>query len=138
MNGCRRLLLEAANVANEAARALGAARLADIAAVQNQPMVSMALALGRHDGVEHALDLGRGLAGGKAGAVANPEQMGVDRNSGLAEGGVEDNIGGLAPDAWQGLECGAVARHLAAMPLDQCLRERNHIPCLDAVEADRT
>src|SRR5690242_8962239 len=128
MNGCSgRLLLEAADVADEAARALGAARLADIAAVQDQPMVSMALAVGRHDGVEHALDLGRGPAGGEASAVANPEQMGVDGNSGLAEGGVEDNIGGLAPDAGQSLEGGAVVRHLAAMPLDQRLRQRNHI-----------
>src|SRR4029079_136999 len=112
----RRLLLEAADVADETARAFRPARLADIAAVQDQPMMGMALALRRHHGVEHLLDLGRGLAGSEAGAVADPEQMGVDGDGRLAEGGVEDDIGGLAADAGQRLEGGAIARNLPAMP----------------------
>jgi CysZ protein len=123
--------------ANETAWAFRPARLADIAAVQDQPMMGMALALRRHHGVEHLLDLGRGLAGSEAGPVADPEQMGVDGDGRLAEGGVEDDIGGLAADAGQRLEGGAIARNLPAMPLDQHLRERDHVLGLGAVEPDR-
>src|SRR5262245_57010802 len=138
MNGCfRRLLLEAANVANETTRTVRPARLADIAAVQDQPMMGMALALRRHHRLEHALDFGGGLAGSETGAVADPEDMGVDGDGGLAECRVEDDIGGLAADAGKRFEGGPVARHRPAMLLDQRLRECDHIPGLGAVEADR-
>jgi hypothetical protein len=39
----------------------------------------------------------------------------VDGDGRFAEGGVEHHVGGLAADAGQGFERGAVARHLAAV-----------------------
>jgi len=44
----------------------------------------------------HFIDI---LAGGEAGAVAHAEDVGVDRESLLAESRVEDDVGGLAADA---------------------------------------
>ena len=55
------------------------------------------------------------LAGREAGAVGDPEDMGVDRDGRLAERDVEHDIRGLAPDARQSLERLALARHLAAV-----------------------
>ena len=63
--------------------------------------------------------------------------MGVDRNGFLAEGLVEHDIGGLAPDPGQRFERGAVMGHLAAMTLDQLLRHDDDIPGLVAEQADR-
>ena len=79
-------------------------------------MMGMGVALRRHRCVEHLLDLERGLAGSEAGAVADAEEMGVDGDGRLAEGDVEDDIGGLAADAGQRLEGLAIARNLPAMP----------------------
>ncbi len=51
--------------------------------------------------------------------VGDAEDMGVDRERRLAEGGVEHDVGGLAADARQSLERLAVARRLAAVALDE-------------------
>ena len=58
----------------------------------------------RDDLFEFELDLERGLAGGEAGAVADAEDVGVDRERLLAERGVEHDIGGLAAHAGQFLK----------------------------------
>ena len=67
------------------------------------------------------LDLFRRLAGRQAEPVADAEDMGVDRHRLLAEGHVEHDIGGLAPDARQLDQLVAIAGHLAAMVADQRL-----------------
>ena len=67
--------------------------------MQNQPVVCVAAEGLRHDLFEPGLDLIDILAGGEAGAVADPENVGVDRECLLTERGVEDDIGGLAADA---------------------------------------
>ena len=54
--------------------------------------------------VQPHLDRFRGSAGGQAGAVGQPEHMRIDRDRRLAEGLVEDDIGGLAADAGQCLQ----------------------------------
>ena len=51
-----------------------------------------------HDLLEPGLDLVDGLAGRESGAVADAEDVGVDRKRLLAERGVEDHVGSLAAD----------------------------------------
>ena len=53
----------------------------------------------RDDSVELGFDLLRRLAGREAGAVADPEDVGVDGEGFFAERGVEDDVRGLAADA---------------------------------------
>ncbi len=62
----RCLVRVAADVGDEAAPAFGLARLADVAAVQDQPVVGVELVLLRHDALEARLDLGaRSLPGAR-------------------------------------------------------------------------
>ena len=45
--------------------------------------------------------------------------MGIHRQSRVAEGDVEDHVGGLTADAGQGLQRCAVVRHLTSVPFQQ-------------------
>ena len=72
----------------------------------------------RDDLLELRLDLLDGFAGGQAGAVADSEDVRVDRERLLAERGVEHDIGGLAANPGQRLQLHAGARDLAAVPVD--------------------
>ena len=76
----------------------------------------------RNDLFELGLDLIDRLPGREARAVADSEDVRVDRERLLAERGVEDDVGGLAADAWKFLEMFSISRHLAAEPVDQRLR----------------
>src|SRR5829696_5708638 len=96
----------------------------------------VALVFVRYHRVELFLDLKWCLAGGEPGAIADAENVRVDCNGRLAEGDVENDIGGLAPYTGQRLQRFARRRHLAAMLLDQLLRQRDDILGLSAVEAD--
>lgn len=82
-------------------------------------------------------DLVDGLPGRKPGAVADAEDMGIDREGFLAERGVEHDIGRLAADAGKLLQLFPGGRDLAPMALDQRLAERNDIPRLGVEKADR-
>ena len=53
------------------------------------------------------------LPGREAGAVRDAKDVGIDRHRGFTERGVEDDVGGLAPDAGERLERLARARHFA-------------------------
>ena len=53
---------------------------------------------------EPVLHRAGGLAGGEAGAVADAEDVRVDRHRGVAERDVEHHVRGLAPDARQRLQ----------------------------------
>ena len=64
--------------------------------MQDQPVVSVAPEGLRHDLLELRLDLVDILAGREAGAVADAEDMRVDGERLLAEGGVQYYVGGLA------------------------------------------
>ena len=83
------------------------------------------------------LDLGHVLAWREAGAVGDAEDVRVDRDHRLAEGGVEHDVGGLASDARQRLERLAVARHLAAVLAHQDLGERDDVLRLVVEKAER-
>jgi len=89
--------------------------------VQDQPVVRVAAERLGHDLVEPSLDLVRRFAGCEAGAVADAEHVGVDGERLFAPGRVEDDIGGLATDAGQGLQLFARARDFAAELVDERL-----------------
>jgi len=72
----------------------------------------------RDDSVELGFDLLRRLAGREAGAVADPEDVGVHRERLFAPGGVEHDIRCLAADAGEGLELLAGARYFAPEAVD--------------------
>ena len=71
--------------------------------------------------------LQRSLARGKARAVADPEQMRVDRDCGLLEVDIEHHIGGLPAHARQRLQGRAIGRHFAIMLIEQDLRQSEDI-----------
>ena len=96
-NGLR---LISAQVADDAGGAVRPPRLADIAPVQDQPVMGMPL------GPVGTLRLSASstssrLARREARAVGDAEEMGVDRDGRLAEGRVEDDVGRLAADPGQ-------------------------------------
>jgi hypothetical protein len=127
----------AADVGDDAAPAFGLPRLADVAAVEDQQMMGLAPVRSRRRGVEPALDLEDVLAGREAGSVADPEDVGVDREGLGPERAVHDDVGGLAPDPGQGLERLEIGRHLAAVALDQRLRQGDDVLRLGVEQADR-
>ena len=61
------------------------------------------------------LDLQRRLALREAGAIGDAEDVGIDGNRGFAERGVENDVGRLASDAGQLLECLARPWNFAAV-----------------------
>src|SRR3546814_1183107 len=63
--------------------------------------------------------------------------MRVDGDGRLAEGDVEHDVGGLAPDTRQALQRLAVARHLPAMLFDELSAERDDVLRLGVEQADR-
>src|SRR3546814_9593724 len=75
----RGLGLVAAEVGDRAAPAFGGARLADVAAVEDQPVVRADAERAGHLLFELLLDREDRLARREAGAVADAEDMGVDR-----------------------------------------------------------
>ena len=128
--------VEAAQIAHRAIGATRRAGLADMAPEQDQPMMGVLQILLRNDLIELVLDLIGRLAGGQAGAVGNPKNMGVDGDGGLAEHGVENDAGGFAPDSGQRLQGRTIARHLSAMALDQQFAQGDDVFGLGVVEAD--
>ena len=126
-----------AQVLDRAAPAFGSPRLADIAAVQDQPVMGMDAERRGRRLVQLEFDRQHRLALGQPGAVADAEDMRVDREGLLPEGGVEHHIGGLAPDPRQALERGAILGHFAAIVVDQHLRQRDDVLGLGVEQADR-
>src|SRR5271166_6745389 len=114
-----RLRLIGAEVEQHARTAERLARRADVAAVQDEPVVRMRQEPLRNDAHELVLDFARSLAGSDPEAVGDAKDVRVDRYRRFAEGGVEHDVGALAADARQGLQRLAVARDLAAMFLDE-------------------
>jgi hypothetical protein len=113
-----------------------AARLADIAAVQDQPVMRVAHVLRRNHAHPAQLDLERRLARRQAGAVGDAEDVRVDGHGRLAEGHVEHDIGGLAPDAGQRLQRFAVVPALRRHARRSALRQRDDVLRLVAKQAD--
>ena len=79
-------------------------------------MVSVAAEGLGNDLLELRFDIVDGLARRETRAVADAENMSVDRERFLAEGGVEDDIGRLAADAGERLQLFTGPGDLPAMP----------------------
>ncbi len=87
--------------------------------MKDQPVVRVAAEGLGHDLVEPGFDLIGCLARGEAGAVAHTEDVSVDGEGLFTPGGVENDVGGFAPDPRQGLKLLARARDFAAILVDQ-------------------
>ena len=90
----------------------------------------------RHDPLQLHFNLQRILARRQAGAVADPENVRVDGEGFLPEGGIQNDIGGLAADAGQTLKRLAIFGHLAAEVIDQLLRQGDDVLRLGVEQAD--
>ena len=90
----------------------------------------------RHEFLELGFDRIDVGARREAGAVAHPEDVGVDRERLFAERGVQDDVGGLATDSGQCLERVAGARDFAAMVANQRFAKRDDVLRLGIEQAD--
>ncbi len=133
---CRRFLAVQAEIRDRAARAQRAPRLADIAAMQDQPVVRILAEFIRHGFHQPVLHCAHRAAGREPGAIRDAEDMRVHRDGRLAECGVEHDIRRLAPDAGQRFQGGTLARNLAAVALEEHARRGDHVLRLHAPEAD--
>src|SRR5260221_4836185 len=77
------LLPELAEIADQALRTAGLARGADVASVQDQPMMRVLEELGRRELKEPVLHLARILAGGESRAIGDAEDVRIDRHGRL-------------------------------------------------------
>ena len=125
-----------AQINDDAVRALRRAGLADVAAVQDEPMMSILAVFGRDEFRELVLHDAHRLARCNTCAVGDPEDVRVDRNFGVPEGRVEDHAGGFAADARQRFQLGTCRRHLTAMPFDERLAGGNDVFGLGILKAD--
>src|SRR6185312_3226816 len=130
-----RLLEVFAEVLDEALRAGGPEGGADIAAVQDQPVMRVALELVGGVRRQGVLDGARGLAGGEARAVGDAEDVSVDGDLGLAEDDVENDIGGFAADAGEIFERIPIRGDLAAVELDQHAAQADQVPGFGVIKA---
>ena len=99
-------------------------------------MVGVMLVLGGHvifDGTLHGVHR---LSRCDTGAVADPEDMGVDRLGGMFPPHVEHDIGRLAAHARQRLERRPAARYLAVVVLHEDLAQLHDILGLLPIKAD--
>ena len=77
-----------AEVGDEAGAAARFARDADVAAVQDKPVVRVQQVFGRHARHQPFFDGKYGFARCDAGTVGDAEDVGIDRHDWLTEGGV--------------------------------------------------
>ena len=111
-------------------------RLTDIATQQDQPMVRILQEFPGNAALEFILDCARRGAVGQAGAIGDAVHVRVDRDRGLAETGVEHDVGRLAADAGQLFERLAVLRHTAAVAFHQQTAGGHDIARLGVVKPD--
>ena len=90
----------------------------------------------RHELVQFAFDFEYGLARSQTRAVGHAKYMRIDGHFRVAESSVQNHIGGFAPDAWQGLQCGAILGHRGAVQIDQHSASSDQMARLARVQAD--
>ncbi len=99
-------------------------------------MVGILQELAWHEPQQFLLHLQGGLAGGDAGAVTDAEDVGVHRDRGLSEGGIEHHVGGLASDAGEYLQGFAVCGDLSLVLRDEDGAGLDEIPGLAVEQPD--
>ncbi len=90
----------------------------------------------RYDAREPILHRPHGRARREAQPIGHAKDMGVDRDHGFTKGGIQDDVGGLAAHARQGLEGGTRAGHLPCVVADQDLARLADMAGLGVVKAD--
>lgn len=125
-----------AQIIHRALGAFGRARGADIAAVQNEPMVGVLEVFFWDNFEEVGLHRLRGFATAKAEAVGEAEDVGIDRDGGVAVEGVEHHVGGFAADAGEFFQFFSRVGDLALMLGDEQVAEGDHVFGLGAEQAD--
>jgi hypothetical protein len=85
--------------------------------MQNKPVMRIEQIFFWNAFEELLLDFQHVFSRGKAGAIRNSEDMGVDRHGGLSKRRIQNNIGCFATYSWQGFEFFTDARDFATMPL---------------------
>ena len=88
-----------AQVVDDASVAEGFLRLAGVAAVEDEPVVGIEDEFFRDDFDQFVFHFAHVFARGEVHAVGDAEDVGVYSHRGLAEGGVEDDVGGFPPYA---------------------------------------
>lgn len=100
---------------------------ARIAAMEDQEVVGVLQVFGGYRREQGLFD-GQGcFTGGESRPVAYPEDMGIYRNGGVPELGIEDDIGGFTPDTGERFQRLPVCGHLAVMQGQQLLRQGMHM-----------
>jgi hypothetical protein len=89
--------------------------------VKDQPVVSVPPERLGNDPVELRFDLIGCFSRSQPGSVADPEDMGIDRKSLLAKGGVEDDVGGLPAYSGKCLQLLTRPRDFASKFIDERL-----------------
>ena len=125
-----------AEVGDEAGAAAWFARDADVAAVQDKPVVRVQQVFGRHARHQPFFDGKYGFARRNAGAVGNAKDVGIDRHYWLTEGGVQDDVRGFATNAGEFFQRGAVGRHCAAVFVEKDLAGFQDVYGFGVVETD--
>jgi len=87
--------------------------------MKNQPVMGVLLKLLGHQPAESGLDFERRFSRCDAGAIGDPEDVGVDRDGGLTKCGVEHDIGCFATYPGERFQLFAAPRDLAAVLLDE-------------------
>src|SRR4029078_480582 len=110
-----RLAAKFAQVADQTLGAAGLAREADIATVQDQPVMGVAQEFRRNELEQLVLDRARILSRRDPGPVCDAEYVRVDRDGRLSKRRIQHYVRRLAADAGQALERFARGRDFAAV-----------------------
>ena len=116
--------------------AAGLARGTGVSAVEDQPVVRALLVFIRHYPHQFVFHLADGLSWRDAGAIGDPEDVGIHRDNGFSERGIQDHVGGFASDARQFFQGMSVPRHGAAVALHQVRAGLHEVARLGVVEPD--
>ncbi len=100
---------------------------ARIAAMEDQEVVGVLQVFGGYRREQGLFDGQRGFAGSNTYPVAYPEDMGIHRNGGVPELGIEDDVGGFTPDTGERFQRLPVCGHFAVMQGQQLLRQGMHM-----------
>ena len=104
--------------------------------MQNQPVVGIFLVFIRGDTEQFFFNFNDRFAWRQAGAVAETEDVRIDRDRGLAKGRVEYDIGRFAADTGQGFELAATLGNLTKVLFQQNAASGNDVFCLGVVETN--
>src|SRR5579859_934709 len=131
-----RLGLELAQVTNQAGRARGTRSLANVAPMQDEPVVRVAAEFLGHEFQQALFHLDHVGSGRDAGAIGDAEDVRIHRDRVLAERGIQNDVRGFAPDSGEAFEIVPVRWHFATEFFQQQRAGCEDIFGFRAVQAD--